>query len=312
MKPFCSRLNSTLTCALVGAALFVAVSGGCSKQPKPDKDVLAKVGGREIRTADLLQEVSRRRANRHSVPDKQTLLDEMVEHEALLQRARTDGLDKDPQVARELNNLLIAKLIERDVAAQLEKVSVSEEETKAEYEQNVGNYTQPAKVRLAILFLEANAKSSEARREEIRARLLEARQKFLANPKLNDKSAVAPGFGTLAVEYSDDQASRYRGGDIGWLDAGKVTYHWPRSVLEGGYALENGKVSEVLQTEAGFYLVMKTDSRSGSTKSFAMVEPALRQSLLLKKRREVDATFRKDARRLAGVTVNSNALNAVE
>ena len=46
-----------------------------------------------------------------------------------------------------------------------------------------------------------------------------------------------PGFGGVAVNYSEDQDSRYRGGDIGWLQAGTIDGRWDRKVSEAVFAL---------------------------------------------------------------------------
>ncbi len=290
-------------------ALVVSIflGAGCSKPASPP-DVLARVGTNEIRTADLLREAERRRSQRKSVPEAPVLLEEMIEQETLLQRARQVGVDRDPQVARELNNLLISRLLEKEVVAQVEKVAVTAAEIQAEYESNRVKYSQPAKARLALLFQEVSRSSSETRRTEGKSRLLEARARLLTRPPAPTGGAPVPGFGSMALEFSDDQASRYRGGDIGWLEAGRTNYHWPHPVLAAGFTLSNGVPSEVIETDGGFYLVMKTDSRPGAIKSLAEVESALHQSLLLKKRRALDQAFREQARRQIGVVIQTNVL----
>src|SRR5215212_531583 len=106
MKLSFPNFSDVVLCCILGAALALA---GCSKSPKPDPDVLAKVGTREIRTADLKREVERRRKLGRSVPGKELLLREMVQYEALLQRAKATAIDQDPQVEREIGNLLVGK-----------------------------------------------------------------------------------------------------------------------------------------------------------------------------------------------------------
>ena len=110
MKLSIPHFSDVALCCALGAALALA---GCSESPKVDADVLAKVGTNEIRTADLKREVERRRKIGRSVPGKEKLLREMVQNEALLQRAKASGIDKDPQVAREVANLLVGKLMDR-------------------------------------------------------------------------------------------------------------------------------------------------------------------------------------------------------
>jgi parvulin-like peptidyl-prolyl isomerase len=155
-------------------------------------------------------------------------------------------------------------------------------------------------------------KASEAKRAEARARIEEARRLALARPAAVERASGVPGFGALAVDYSDDQTSRYRGGDIGWLDTGGMVARWPKQVLEAAYALEQGKTSEVIQTDDGFYLAMKTDSRPGSVVPFVQVEASLRQSLLVRKRHEADVAVRQEAIRLVPSEINRAALSTVE
>lgn len=292
------------------------VLGGCSRSaPKsaPERsDVLAQVGDREIRLEDVLAEVEFRRAARRPVPDKETLVQEMITQEALVQRARQAGLADDFAVKRELNSLLIGRLWEREVTPKLETVRVTEEEIQAEYERNLGRYAQPAKVRLAMLHLEKGLKPSDEKRAGLRQRLEEARRKAIENPATGGRGPAATGFGALAIDYSEDQVGRYRGGDLGWLDAGNLDYPWPREVLAAGYGLAKGKISDVIETGTGLYLVMKSDAREGSVTPLQQVQAALRQSLLVKKRGEVEESFRQDAARLAGSKVDATALARLE
>jgi hypothetical protein len=236
----CQRDFSQWPCFLMLlAALVLCLIPACSRQSET-VTVLARVGERAITAEDLQKEVERRRQIRRPVPAKDILLQEMVAYESMLQRALSSGLDKDPKVKRDLNNLLIAKLKEKELMPLLDAVEVSEEEIAAAYEKQIDQYQHSSKVRLALLQLKANPKTNDAAREEMRKQLEMARHKFMENPPRGGRGPASGGFGALAIEYSEDQVSRYRGGDIGWLDADRFTYHWPRTVLATGYALEKG------------------------------------------------------------------------
>jgi parvulin-like peptidyl-prolyl isomerase len=134
----------------------------------------------------------------------------------------------------------------------------------------------------------------------------------MENPPHGGRGAAAGGFGALSIDYSDDQASRYRGGDIGWMDPGKLSSRYPRKVMELGDALEKGKMSEVIEVEGGLYVVMKTDARDASVMSLQKVEPALRQDLLQKKRCDLEAAYRKESTQWAEVSINREALASVK
>ena len=311
MKSFSLYLDARagrMALCLIGVLGFFSA---CSKQTGPASGVLAKVGSREIRIEDLRKEVERRRNIHRPVPDKETLLQEMVDFEAMLQRARKAGLEGDPQLQREMNNLLVGKFMERELTPRLAAVKVTAEEVKAEYEKNIAKYTKSAQIRLAILHLGADSKTSGTKRAELRGRLTEARATALENLTRTDLRQASPDFGTLAIDYSEDQASRYRGGDIGWLEGGKFSYRWPRKVLEAGYALEKGHVGEVMEAEGGFYLAMKTDGRAGSITPLGQIEASIRHHLLVKKQHEFEEAFRQETARLAAVTIDRKTLAAV-
>ncbi|MBI2929818.1 MAG: peptidyl-prolyl cis-trans isomerase [Verrucomicrobia bacterium] len=292
------------------AALLALTLVSCSKTNPPV--VLATVGERQITADDFQREVERRHRARQPVADKEALLQEMVAFEAQVQNARRAGLADDPQVQREIGLMLIGKWRERELAPRVDAVQITPEEVRAEYERELAKYTRPAKVRVAMLFLQADPKASETRRAELRQRLEEARQKIAANPSPGGRGPAATGFGPLALDFSDDQASRHRGGDLGWLDAGRFDYHWPKPVLEAAYALDKGQTSAVLEAEGGFYVVMKTDAREAAVTPFEQVQATLRHTLLLKKKRELEEAFRREAVRLAGAEIHHQALAGVE
>lgn len=295
--------------ALLGMVASLGLLAGCTK---PGEPVLARVGEREFRAADVKAEVEYRVGNHRPVPEKETLLREMMTQEALLQRARKAGLENDFAVRRELNNLLVSKLWDREAATQASTVTVSDDEVKAEYERNLSRYTQPPKVRLAMLQLNGQRLMSDAKRTELRSRMEEARSKAIAQPAAVAQGAVAGGFGKLAVDYSEDVASRFRGGDLGWLDQESAGYHWPAPVLQAGYVLPRGKVSEVLEVGGSFYLVMKTDERPSTITSFAQVQTALKQTVLQKKRQSLEVSFREESLQRTAPTIDLKALAAFE
>jgi peptidyl-prolyl cis-trans isomerase C len=281
-----------------------------SQTPVKTSPVLAKVGGQEITVADLQAEAARRGSTHRAVPDKAVLLEEMIDREATLQRARRAGLDQDPEVRREFENLLIARLTTREVSPRREAIAITPEMIQAEYQAHHDRYTRPEQARLAMLFLAAGAKASEAHRSEIRARLEEARGQVTALQTTNRSRGVV-GFGPLGLRYSDDAVSRHRGGDLGWLSQGERPPRIPEAVLAAGWKLDKGAVSDVIEAPDGFYLIMKTDLREAFTTPLETLRPAIRQSLLVREQKQVEDAFREETRAAAAVEVFTQALAAV-
>jgi peptidyl-prolyl cis-trans isomerase C len=280
-------------------------SGRAPKSQGPA--VLAKVGAREIAIEDFQQEVAWRRQNGRPVPDKAMLLEEMIARELRVQKARVAGLEHDPGVRRTYEDILAAKIEQRELMPLLEAAEVARVEIEAAYQTNLARYTQPAKYHLALIYIKTDRRTSSARLAEIESRMAEARHLAQAMP------ARSQGLGRVAADFSEDQASRYKGGDIGWFDQGRVGYRWPSEVIAAGCALrENGDLSEVLHTAEGFYLVMRLDYRPQRVTPLESVEPAIRRQLLADKQRQVQARFAQDLRALAPVQIDARVLAGLE
>ena len=287
--------------------LLLLVLAGTSCEKKGDPTLLAKVGTREIRVAQFQEQVERRGGLNPELLDKNTLLEEMINTEALFVKSVQLGLDKDPEVQRAYRNLLIGKLKERELAAQIEKATVSAEEIQAAYETNRHRYTREAQVHLAALYLRFEHTMSPEKMAELRSRLEEARQKAL-----EPGAANAPGFGSLSISYSEDQASRYKGGDIGWVDEKHAPAWLSREMVAAAFSLRKaGEVSPVFSDSKGVYLLKLLERRESDVLPLAQVETALRHQLLLQKRKELERAFILQARQAVRVEKYPEVLASV-
>jgi len=292
-----------------GAAIIVVavvLASGCSKKSAPD--VLARVGGQVITVADFQAEMQRRSANRQPLPDRQALLEDMIARAALVERARAAGLANSPEVRRTIEDVLIARLKEAELEPQLEAVKVAPAEIQAAYEKDAARFTQPAKAHLAILFLAADDKTDTNRLAEILARANEAHQLALSLP------ATEKSFGPVAADFSEDQLSRYRGGDAGWFTGDfSLAGHWPKEVIIAGLALNtNGDLSGVLRAPDGFYLVKKMDARPAVITPLASAAAGIERQLLAAKRARAGEDFKQSLRAAARVQTDSERLGKLE
>ncbi len=305
------RFKSVLTgCIVVVLAMVVGHAWLHRRRepplPQRDPDLVARVGDREIRREDVEREWQRRGGARPDQVDRRALLAEMIERAAMLDRAGTLGLDRDPEVVRNCENVLIGRLRRTVLEPELLHAEVSDPEIKQHYEANLDEYTKPAKRRLAILFIGVSRKASDAKRTQAQARMREAREKALA---LKDH---AHGFGAVAVGTSEDQATRYRGGDIGWLETGSARYRWDPAVIEAGFALtERGQISEIVTGGDGLYLVMLTDSRDAVVTPFDAVSTRIRHTLLIEKKRHIEGAFAATTLEAAATAVYEDVLESI-
>ena len=268
---------------------------------------LATVAGQAITDQDLLQEAEWRRSNHQAVPAAPELLKEMANRLALVEKAKQAGIADDPDTERRVQSVIIASLREKQLEAELAKITVGDDEIAKAYEARREEFTRPGLDRFAILFQAADAKASDARKAEAKQRLEQAVALADANPAAGGRGPAAGGFGQVAAQNSDDQVSRYKGGDIGWIETAAKETRLPAHVIEAGRALEKGKRSGVIEAADGFYVILKTDARPGGARPLEEAADNLRQQLLRERRRAAEEAFLADALRVAKVDIDEAA-----
>lgn len=311
MKRFRSRLRRHLglqTAATSVVLLLLGLIDGCSPPRPPDPNLVAKIGSREIRTSEF-QAWMQRRTMGNTPQEKAVLLNELLDHLALVEQAKATGLDRDPELMRAWDNLLVSKLREIQLEPQLSNAVPTEAQIRALYESNRAAFTEPAMRHGAILSVESPQKMPAEGRANARQRLLEARTKSLVQ-STNDPSAR--GFGRLAVEYSEDQVTRYRGGDFGWVRADRLDSRFDRTVIDTLFTLSQpGAVSDVIETERGCYLVKLLEIRPERLKPLETVEPTIRHQLLIQNQQRLEGQWKQTARSAFPIEVHTNVLAGI-
>jgi peptidyl-prolyl cis-trans isomerase C len=273
-------LSRALHLGLVGLLAAGAFSG-CQKALPPD--VLARIGQHDIRLEEFSRELDLRQRGSPAPVDPRALLEELVQRESLAQEARKSGLEKDREVQAQVRDILIAKLKERSLSPLLEQAGVSDAEVSQRYEDSRAEYVIPEKVHLAVLFLPASAGAPDVLRQRLEDATARVRQVSLSGER---------SFGALAVNYSEDQATRYRGGDLGWVERKRYPSRIDPAVIEAGFALKQpGDISEIVQTARGLYLVKLVDRQAASASPLETVAPAIRAALLREKRGQIEQQF---------------------
>ena len=280
----------------VGMLLLALITGwvaGCGKKKEAEAEPLplARVNGVAITEEDFAFEIKRRSETGRPIEDAQSVLQDLIERQAMLQKAANSEVMKDPVVRRELENRQLGQWLDRSLQVERDAVRVSDDEVKVFYEANQKDYIKPEMIRLAILYRRAGAHDSEATIQAVRDELQAARDAYLADPSGATQQGRLSGFGSISASHSEDAISRYRGGDIGWLDVSARDFVKPVNVIEAGRALDIGAVSDVIVAEDGLYVVMKTDRRDAQIASLESVAPGLRRHLIREKQEHVQRTF---------------------
>ena len=279
------------------ALLAAALISGCGNDAEVEVDpVVVQVGERSIHLSELQAQLDYWSESGSVLSsDPEVFMDRYVERAVALEKARALGLDQDPELRSQWESLLIGRLRTVELNKALASVVVTAEDVSEYYQDHLATYTTPRQIRLALLLLEVNAFMDQSAREQVKSRLIEAREQAQELP------ADTRGFGALASHYSEEGTSRFKGGDIGWLQAGLERSRWPAAVMKAAFALRSdAPLSAVIETEDGYYLLKLLDERPEEIRA---LDETLRVSIEKKLFHQQRATIQADLSGLWAATV---------
>ncbi len=293
------------------AGILALLLAGCGEREiKPDANpVVLEVAGETLRLDEVRSRLDYLRERRASAADsKDAFVDDLVGRQAALARARELGLDDDPELQRQMENLLIGRLRQTELEARNAEIEISEEAVRERYEAERERYTRPSQVRIALLRLEKPSGSGSEAINALRKRLREAAAEAADLPE------GTRGFGEIAMNHSDEATSRFKGGDVGWLQAGEKLYRWPDPVIETAFALEaDRRPSDVVETEDALFVLMRLDARPAVTRDLDERLAAQIRGALLREAREAVVRETEAAwRAAASVTLHESALDELD
>lgn len=279
-----------------GVLAILAFVAGCDRHAggptaPPNVGVLALVDGRPVTEADFRASWGSRPAVADSPQVRQQMLERLIERSAWAGAARKAGLERDPEVAAEVERMLIARLRSTRLQERFDRIGVPEADVTAEYERGrATRYHRPGQVRVAVLWFDTHGQAPLVERYRPR---LEAIRSQVA--KAGAAMPATNGFGTLALANSEHRVSRYRGGDTGWMTVSAGADAWTTEVQRLAATLkEPGDLSEVSATAAGLFLVRLTARQPGGDQPLAAVREEIRLALLAERRRQVEEQFQQE------------------
>ena len=91
---------------------------------------------------------------------------------------------------------------------------------------------------------------------------------------LSLSAAAFAAFAAAAKEHSDCPSGA-QGGDLGWFGHGMMVPEFDQAA----FALKDGELSGVIETQFGYHVLLKTGTRGGGKQAFADVKEALAAAL---------------------------------
>ena len=111
-------------------------------------------------------------------------------------------------------------------------------------------------------------------------------------------------FGVLAQRHSEDQATRYGGGDAGWVSR-EEHGRWIPAVTDAAFALvKPGDLSPIVETANGCYLVKLIERKAAGHRPLAEVKEAIGYRLAVEKRQRTQQQFYETMK--AGLKIDIN------
>jgi len=223
--------------------------------PRPDT-VIAKVNGIELHMSDLQEMAQNLPAELRNMPGNMLyplLVDQLVDRAALAIAARKEGLDKIPEIQRQIHlaeeAALQNALIQRDVAPK-----VTEEAISALYKKDIAG------------------KPGE---EQVHARHILVASETEAN-KIIAQLKGGADFAALAKKYSTDPGGA-KGGDLGWFKQGDMLPEFGAAA----FALKPGQVTDKpVHTRFGWHVIQVLEVKRDPPLTYEQARAELRQQIV--------------------------------
>ena len=292
---------------LLGAG--IALFTGCDSRTEhaAPANVLATVNGQPITEQTFRYWWEEHQPGRDIPTNRKAVLDRLIERSAQVQQARQAGLDQDPVVVEQMEDLLIRRLQETRLFPRVRALDVSASEVEAYYQSNLlTKFTLPEQSRFAVLWFSTRGEAPLAAR--YRPRLENARAAVLNDPQ---SYPVQNGFGTLAIRNSEHQPSRYKGGDLGWLEPSDAPGFLGTVERIGQQLKEPGDVSPVTESGDGLFVVRLIERKPARIRELASVFDEIQRKLLHEKHQQAEQQFQAEISRAAAVTRYSDHLSAL-
>lgn len=260
-------------------------------KPSPVTDVLARVDGSVITTADLERAIVSipRPAQLEYInpPQRQELLESLIDRKLMAERALAERLDRDPVVSRSLETAANDSyererlLAQAYLDTQLGSLHLTEAEIGTYYDDHTDDFTEAERVRVtrAVMTDEKAARSA-------REWLLE---------------------GADAVELKSRADGRGRVSSL-WLQRSKE----PNPMEHATFNLQPGEVSEVFPVRTGFAVLRADERVAAKLRPLAEVRESIFAHLNQESRSRHQAELLTKLRKNAVVSIDQAALAAYQ
>lgn len=181
-----------------------------------------------------------------------------------------DGLSRSALHENVTSHLRVLAWLEKQIRLAL---AVTEPECRRFYNAHPGLFTQPVRFRVSHILLAAHAESAPEIVEEKEAGVA------ALSARLKKGETLAQ----LAAETSEDEASKTRGGDLGFFSDARM----PSDFMTEIKKLRPGEVSKPFRTHLGFHIAQLTEVKDGRLLTFEEARPEISMALANERRADL-------------------------
>ena len=147
-----------------------------------------------------------------------------------------------------------------DVSALRQAMHPSDAAVEAYYKQNLDQYRVQNRVHVEHILLKTTGKT-DAEVAEIRKKAEDVLAKVRKGGKFED----------LAKQFSEDDTTKVKGGDLGWIIKGQTVPEFEQAA----FALKPGEVSGLVKSMFGFHIIKMVEREEARTKSLEEVRSSI-------------------------------------
>jgi len=173
-----------------------------------------------------------------------------------------DGLSISALRDRAANQLRGLAWLEKQIRL---ATAVTEKESREFYEAHRDLFAQPARFRASHLFLAAHV--------ETPSEIVEEKERAIAT--FATRLRKGETLSALATEASEDEASKSRGGDLGYFSETRMPPEFTAEIKK----LRVGETSKPFRSHLGFHIAQVTETRTAHLLTFDEVRPEISAAL---------------------------------
>ena len=251
------------TKVIMAAVFLVLANASAWPQTKTSStsNVVATINGEKITTQDLQNKFKELQLDKAlGQPDadlENKVLQDMINEKLVEQKARKINLKTDKkfqdQLKENLDGFVMRKMYQDLIT---NTVEVEESDIKIYYEENKEKmFKQAEEIKASHILIKVEEDSTI---KDVKKRAKKADKEAQKRLKeLQKRIKQGEDFAELAKKFSKDNASREKGGDLGYFPRGKMVAEFEKAAWD----LEVEEISKPVKTTFGYHVILLTDKR---------------------------------------------------